>query len=111
VHNDFLFLWILHTQFIASRILLATIHNLGNHPCPRCLVSLNECHMIGLKKDMQTRRDRPRKWGADEQVALDNARNLIYTENKQVNSVRVENLLSKNSFVPTVVNRIRFVYV
>jgi hypothetical protein len=59
---------------------------------------------------MQTRREQPRKWSAVEQAKLEQARDWIYTKNKQVNSTRVEELLYENSMVPTRVNLSHFIF-
>jgi hypothetical protein len=60
--------------------------------------------LVGLKKDMQAQREQPRRWSDVEQAKLEKARDWIYIKNKQVNSVRVEDLLYGDSLVPTRVN-------
>jgi hypothetical protein len=92
------------TDGITSRTLLASIQNLGKRPCPRCLIPLSQAHLLGTVSDMQKRQDMTRKWSDELKRMIDNARKIIYEENKQINSTRVENLLYENSLVPTMVN-------
>ena len=86
-----------------SRVLLATIRNLGSFPCPRCLISKDKLPEVGTKND-----DRRRE--TNQRVANDHlfsdirlARTWIYNEGYRVKAAAVERLLSPTSHVPTVV--------
>ena len=38
-----------------SRVLAASIRNLGNCPCPRCHIKLSDIHKLGMKNDRAQR--------------------------------------------------------
>ena len=86
-----------------SRVLLATIRNLGSFPCPRCLIPKEKLPEVGTKND-----DRRRE--TNQRVANDHlfsdirlARTWIYNKGYRVKAAAVERLLSPTSHVPTVV--------
>lgn len=91
------------------RILLASIRNLGNCPCPRCEIELSKVHNIGMPLDRKQRRTKARIDNAVRQDQVNCARKLIYEEGYLVNSAHVERLLKPKSLVPTSV--CGFVYV
>jgi len=85
------------------RILLASIRNLGQCPCPRCLTPLADVHKLGMADDMQNRVILARVDDHNRRHLVSAARKLIYQENHQVNSSAVERLLKEKSLVPNTV--------
>jgi hypothetical protein len=84
-----------------SRILLASIRQLGICPCPRCLIPLSEVHKLGTKRDIARRVTRARVDDQSRRGKVVAARRLIYQKNYPINSLAVENLLKEQSLVPT----------
>ena len=93
----------LYSSFIIYRILIASIHNLGNCPCPRCLIPLSHVHNLGTTRDMAQRIMLARADNIQRSIRVSATRGLIYEKNLQVNSAAVENLLQEMSLVPTAV--------
>jgi hypothetical protein len=87
----------------SSRILLASIRNLGCCPCPRCLTPLDDVHNVGTTIDTQRRVTWARVDDRQRQSLVSAARNLIYSKNEQVTSAPVERLLKPTSLVPNTV--------
>lgn len=83
------------------RALFASIRNLGDCPCPRCLVRLENVHQLGMKSDRKHRKTKARIDGPDRRDLIDSARDIIYDMARPVNADRVENLLKNKSYVPT----------
>jgi len=90
-------------SYVANRILIASIRNLGNCPCPRCLIPLSRVHNLGMPRDMMQRVTMARVDDSQRRSKICAARRIIYELNLQVNSAAVENLLQAVSLVPTVV--------
>lgn len=84
-----------------ARILLASIRNLGQRPCPRCLVQISSVHKLGMRSDMRQRTVNARQDDIRRQSRVISARRLIYNKNHQVTSSAVEGLLKNESLVPT----------
>jgi hypothetical protein len=84
-----------------ARILLASIRNLGQCPCPRCLVQLSSIDKLGMRSDMRQRTVNARQDDIRRQSRVISARRLIYEKNHQVTSSAVEGLLKSESLVPT----------
>ena len=86
-----------------SRVLLATIRNLGSFPCPRCLIPKEKIPEVGTKND-DRRRERDRRVANNKLFSdINLARTWIYNEGSLVKSAAVERLLSPTSLVPTLV--------
>lgn len=90
------------------RIVLASIRNLGDCPCPRCLTPIQLAHKFGTPEDKEMRRQEARVDDKNRQTTISKARKLIYGKigvkknaNYGVNSTAVEKLLKKQSLVPT----------
>lgn len=88
--------------------MLATIRNLGDCPCPRCLIPLTLAHLFGTPEDKEYRTNKARVDDRSRQTKISKARKLIYgkiTKKKDtnfgVNSAAVERLLKDQSLVPT----------
>jgi hypothetical protein len=83
-----------------SRVLLATIRDGGNCPCPRCLTPKSQLHLMGLVRDISARVTNARKYLGD---SIRHARRFIYTLAFSIGSTKVEELLKETSSVPTLV--------
>lgn len=88
--------------------MLATIRNLGDCPCPRCLVPLSQANKFGTPEDRQSRVSEAQVDDNVRQTKVSKARKLIYGKpgakknaNYGVGSAAVERLLKKQSLVPT----------
>ena len=86
-----------------SRVLLATIRNLGSFPCPRCLISKDKLPEVGTKIDDKRRVTNQRVANNHLFSDVRLARTWIYNEGYGVKAAAVERLLSPISIVPTVV--------
>ncbi|KAJ3710013.1 hypothetical protein C8R42DRAFT_541509, partial [Lentinula raphanica] len=81
-----------------EKVLLATIRDLGNCPCPRCLCPKNSLDQMGTRQDIAFRTRNLRKFLMDKVRA---ARDFIYRKGFGIRSARVEALLKATSSVPT----------
>lgn len=85
-----------------DRVLLATIRDMGDRPCPRCLITKDKLDLMG------TTIDKAFRIGAGVRTyfknAVEKARRLIYNKGKGISSVAVENLLKETSSIPTIVS-------
>ncbi|KAI0362804.1 hypothetical protein OH77DRAFT_89642 [Trametes cingulata] len=85
-----------------EKVLLATIRDMGNCPCPRCLVAKDAISAVGTARDMTTRVRKARIDDDDRRFKVNLARSFIYEKGKGIGSVAVENLLKPQSLVPTI---------
>lgn len=90
------------------RAALATIRNLGDCPCPRCLIPITLAHNFGTPEDRHYRIHKARIDDRDRQTKVSKARKLIYGKtggkkntNFGVGSAAVERLLKDQSLIPT----------
>ena len=88
---------------LVNRILLASIRNLGLCPCPRCLIPLSRAHCFGMARDTAQRTAMARIDNKTRQNNVYAARRLIYEKQYRVNAAAIEDLLKKESIVPTAV--------
>ena len=79
--------------YCCSRIILASIKNLGKHPCPRCHVQMEDVPKMGEHEDCLTRAKTARADNQSRQNAVTEARALIYKDNLAVTNPKVEELL------------------
>jgi hypothetical protein len=105
------------TQFLyeipantSTRIMLASIRNLGACPCPRCLIPLSRAHNLGMVRDRTQRVTMVRVDDGSRQGKVKTARRLIYEKHYQINGTAIENLLKDQSLVPTAVCHLYFVF-
>jgi hypothetical protein len=91
------------TSLVINRILLAGIRNLGSCPCPRCCIPLNRAHCLGMARDKSQRVSLSRIDNDDRRFRVATARQLIYETKKRVTGAAIEQLLKKDSLVPTTV--------
>ena len=87
-----------------SRVLLATIRNLGSFPCPRCLIPKDKILEVGTKNDDKRRENSQRMANNKLFSDIRLARTWIYKEGSGVKAAAVERLLSPTSLVPTIVS-------
>ncbi|KAI0080905.1 hypothetical protein K474DRAFT_1576474, partial [Panus rudis PR-1116 ss-1] len=84
-----------------EKVLLATIRNLGTCGCPRCTIPKDLFEEMGMVRDDARRTKQAR---CDDHVyrsKMNRACELVNNEGYGVKSVAVENILSKDSYVPT----------
>ena len=84
-----------------GRVLIANIKNLGQCPCPRCTIRLDEVQGLGKPTDTQKRADVRRPTGKLFR-AVKKARKAIYKGYK-VSGTCVDNLLGGVSRAPNTV--------
>lgn len=82
------------------RVLLATIRDKGQCPCPRCLVPKSHFDLMGMIRDATERIKSLRSYLLD---TVKKARSLIYEKGFGIKSAAVEALLKPTSSVPTIV--------
>lgn len=82
---------------------MASIRNLGNCPCPRCLLPLGCVHNLGKARDTMQRVSMARVDSNQSRSKILTARKLIYEKNIPVNGASIERLLRETSLVPSMV--------
>ncbi|KAI0822396.1 hypothetical protein BC628DRAFT_1317041, partial [Trametes gibbosa] len=85
-----------------EKVLLATVRDMGNCPCPRCLVLKTDIHLVGTPASMKQRVQHMRTDTPACQADVNAARALIYNQGKGIVSVPVERYLKETSQVPVV---------
>ena len=76
---------------------------MGDCPCPRCLISKKRMNKLGSKLDQLQRRTLAREDDLQHRVHIEMSRDMIYQQNRAVDSVFVERVLKSESLVPTAV--------
>ncbi|CDO76810.1 hypothetical protein BN946_scf185033.g7 [Trametes cinnabarina] len=84
-----------------EKVLLATIRDMGNCPCPRCLVPKDRICEIGTPQDKVARERKARVDDASRKAIVQQARGFIMSKGLGVNSTAVEAILKPQSLVPT----------
>lgn len=74
---------------------------MGSCPCPRCLVPKDKADQLGTKSDQSQRVTLARRDNLQYRVKISNARDIIYEQNRTVDSEYVQNILKSESLVPT----------
>lgn len=82
-------------------MILASIRNKGKCPCPRCLIPLSDAHRLGTLSDRSKRTTLARVDDAARRHSVNTARDIIYNRGFAVDCDAVEELLGKESLVPT----------
>ena len=85
------------------RVLIANIRNLGQCPCPRCLIPKIQVQDVATDSDILQRSILARCDTMERREKISAARRLIYEAQYVVDTPQVENLLKPESLVPTVV--------
>ncbi|KAJ2932983.1 hypothetical protein H1R20_g4136, partial [Candolleomyces eurysporus] len=83
------------------RIMVASIKNIGNRPCTRCSIPLEEVSRLGMKGDRRNRERLARFDDSDRRTRVEIARNAIYNANLSITHDEVSNQLDGLSLVPT----------
>ena len=86
------------------RVILASIRKAGKCPCPRCLIPLSDAHLVGTISDRNKRTTMARVDDAGYRYSIDTARDIIYNRGFAVDCDAVQELLGKESLVPTKVS-------
>ena len=89
----------------SCRVLLATIHDKGLCPCPRCLIPKVKIDLMGQVRDLAQRNINPCNILYD---IVQTARGFIYQLGIPINGSVVDKLLKPTSSVPTVVHHVGF---
>ena len=96
------FLFLSNISFLTiSRVLLATIHDNGLCPCPRCLMQKTYLDRMGWIADANFRIKEVRRYLHEKVKA---ARDLVHRLGHAVASAHVNDLLKPTSSVPTLVS-------
>ena len=85
-------------------MLIATLRDQGQHPCPHCLIGFEKIHDLGTPADLQRRKDQICKDDETRQGLVKEARVHIFRDGYVVNSDKVDGLLKPTSAVPTIVS-------
>jgi hypothetical protein len=85
-------------------VLIAAIRNNGSCLCPRCLVQKSAASKMGSVPDMRLRVVKRRFVNNRYRDKIAQARSLIYSNGRVVQSTLVEELLKPESYVPTLVS-------
>ena len=83
------------------RVLLSTIKNNADHPCPRCLVQKINTIKMGTRLDMRNRLTNIRIDDHVRQTTVKTARRLVFEEGIPLGSERLKTVLGKYSGIPT----------
>ncbi|KJA13591.1 hypothetical protein HYPSUDRAFT_151446 [Hypholoma sublateritium FD-334 SS-4] len=84
-----------------EKVLLTSIRNMGNCPCPRCLTPKDLLDQLGTGRDKNRRVKLARVDNLQHRVKISSSCDIIYIQNRTVNSIFVENILKPESWVPT----------
>lgn len=85
---------------IGFRVRLASIRQNGKCACPRCLIPKSQFPELGTEADLGRRAMLIRR-DTNTRSKIQAARSLIYERNYAVNSTYVEDILKKESLVPS----------
>ena len=85
------------------RVLIANIRNLGQCPCPRCLIPKVKFQEVATENDILQCAILARCDTEERREKISSARQLIYEGQYVIDTPRVETLLKPESLVPTVV--------
>ncbi|KAI0647705.1 hypothetical protein C8Q79DRAFT_999321 [Trametes meyenii] len=84
-----------------EKVMLATVRDMGNCPCPRCLVPKEKICELGTSRDQDARDQKKRVDDEERKAMVQLAQTLILEKGLGVNSTAVEGLLKARSLVPT----------
>lgn len=83
-----------------TRVLIATIWQLGGCLCSQCPIPKTRLHHLGMVRDRQQRATLVRS-DTSRSPLVATARSLIYEKHYGIDSVAVETILKADSWVPT----------
>lgn len=84
---------------IPPRVLLSGIRLLGNFPCPRCLIKIEEISEVGTPWDLERRQDL--RDDKDREKRIEKAHQLMFAKGITITSKKIEELLGEKSLAPT----------
>ncbi|KIJ50228.1 hypothetical protein M422DRAFT_245470 [Sphaerobolus stellatus SS14] len=84
-----------------EKVLLATIRDQRLCLCPRCYITKDKVHEMGMVRDMNNREKNVRKDDHPRRYDIQKAHSLIYEKGVPVNGAAVESILKPLSRVPT----------
>ncbi|KAF7976901.1 hypothetical protein HWV62_5461, partial [Athelia sp. TMB] len=84
-----------------EKVLVASICDKGQYPCPRCLLPITEVEQMGTPQDTARRATMSRVDDDEHRRIVNAARKLIYEKFHAVDSKDVEKLLKATSSTPT----------
>lgn len=93
-----------HLFTIACSVLIATIRDLGNCPCPLCLVTLDQIALLGQVADERTRANKARVDTAERVSKVVQARKIIYVKGYAPGNEHSDVFLKPESLVATEVS-------
>ena len=103
-----LFVLVSHT-YIIFRVLLATIKQLGLHPCNRCTITKIRIRELGSANDMKSRKLLRREDTQHRREDIELTRKWIFERGYPVNSRHIEKKIGENSsMVPNLVSSIDY---
>lgn len=85
-------------------MLIATLRDKGQHPCPHCLITFEDIPKLGTQGDHNLREELARVDGKLWQDTVKEARRLMYQEGYAINGDKVNDILKSISGVPTIVS-------
>ena len=91
-------------QLTMRRVYTSCIRNMGDFPCPRCLIPLSRFQYLGTALDRKQRNDLARIDDETRRDKIRTAREIIYQKRYAVDSEHVDAILKAQSLVPTVVS-------
>ncbi|RXW13183.1 hypothetical protein EST38_g12672 [Candolleomyces aberdarensis] len=83
-----------------EKVLIATIRNIGDCPCPRCLVTKKNLDQLGTEADVRTRRDQARQDNEARRELVQKALSKIQREGAALSRKTVDDLLKPQSLQP-----------
>ena len=101
------YLWVCQLK-CGCRVLIANIRNLGNCPCPRCLIPKLKFQDVATENDILQRSILMRHDMVERREKILCARRLIYEEQYVIDTPQVKALLKPESLVPTIVCFLRW---
>ena len=87
--------------WLGLRALLATIKNLGQYPCPRCLIPKKKIDVVGTPSDVRRHKNRAHKDDDRRRGDVKNVRKLMFERGCSIQNKLVKNLLNSRSLVLT----------
>ncbi|KAJ3510290.1 hypothetical protein NMY22_g16016 [Coprinellus aureogranulatus] len=90
-----------YTSDYPERTTIVSIRNLGDCPCPRCLVSADDIPMLGTPEDVALRESTRRVDDQARRKLVEKAQQLVHKKNLSVNTPKIEALLKGTSLVPS----------
>ena len=89
-----------------DRIAVATIRNLGNSPCPRCLVGKHDLHKLGMPSDTKKREKHQRQEDTSRRSKVEGAYKRIHELYGAIAGEPVEKELKEQSLIAIKVSRL-----